>query len=214
MDLRLFQNAQARGSRAAKGSSASVRWHTIQPEAEGAASDDPPKKKKKIQHDVFTQRQTGGVSSRTSFVNANASPMKSQRHKQTVDWIETPCDNPDKQELCWVDPDFQDYIEDISINPRKRKRTAGVRVYFTSPACCVTIYFPRMTLFDCLYPKSPHFLTSSSDWKAAETLHMPYVHSAPSMNRRFGVWTVLAATYSAPIVLFHVIDTTLCTAYR
>jgi hypothetical protein len=140
MDLRLFENAQARASRAAKGSSASVKWHTIQPEAEGATSEDPPKKKKKVKHDVFTHRQTGGVSSRTSFVNVNASPTKSQRHNRSgIDWIETPCDTPDEQELCWVDPDFQDYIDDVSINPRKRKRTAGVRVHFTSPALRVTI---------------------------------------------------------------------------
>src|SRR5262245_46039972 len=122
------QNGRAQQSRRSKGNAASVQWHNLRPEAEAGV--EPVSKKIKVKYGVFTQNQTGGVSSRSSFVNINASPKKSQEPHSDINWNDAPCDTPDEQELCWVDPDFQNYIEDIYITPPKRKRTAGVSIFF------------------------------------------------------------------------------------
>jgi hypothetical protein len=201
-------HAQARGSR----HSATVRWHTVQPEVE-VADEDPPRKKQKIKHGDFTHSQSGGVSSRTSFVNVNASPTKSQRHARSdIDWIETPCDTSGDQELCWVDPDFQSFIEDFSVNPPKRKRTAGVSPFLIT----ITICSPtgRMTLFDCSYRKSRHFWMTSSGSKAVATLHTAPAHIAAYTNRKSGVWIVWAGIYCVVAVLFRAMYITLCIVYR
>jgi hypothetical protein len=115
-------SARGRGSKSS--SSGRIIWHHVQ---DSKATDDTAQTTKaNYLSNVYTVSESGSFSSRTAYVAAEASPKK-RRILTNTEWNQTPASEPlEVNDFPWMDPDYDEFMLQVTVEPPKRKRAPGV----------------------------------------------------------------------------------------
>lgn len=129
------RSARSRGNNHSQSSrnrsSPLIIWHTTDTEQHGVTGNtSSSKRKSSFLSSLYTLRQSGGISTRTSYLSADTSPKKRSKATSSIDWVEAlPSEQVD--EYPWMDPDYNDYLLDITVDCPKRIRTRGVSFLYS-----------------------------------------------------------------------------------
>lgn len=187
----------SRGSRGTRGGRGSARgrggkahapgkifWHVSDDAVEPDPANTPPKRKANYVNNTYSLTTSGAFSSRLTYVNADASP-KRHRSIANSEWIHTPPTPSDiSDEYPWMDPAYDDFMLQVSVNPPKRKRTAGVSGPLPYWTHILTPSF-RIIRLRCFYPIVPSFWQNFCGWKEGLVASITRAHVAMSRNHLF-----------------------------
>jgi hypothetical protein len=156
------------GDRPSKKRKPEIIWGPSNNEPSGSSRVPPSQPKVNVKSTSISIHQTGHASTRTAYVSLDASPKKTVPLPQPpeIHWNKSPPEDPSaKIDELYEDPKYVDHVENISVFPKKRKRTASVSGWDLVSPNLSDLALSRTTPLEHSSPILTNTSTNSCVWR-------------------------------------------------